>query len=150
MKDSKKARLPIGSALKIHVLIGSLRSSLAGGIFLGCGVLFAWLFAGSRFKPQIGESVTKSFVFTFYKDRPGRFVITSRRLVFVPEAISQWFGATRVSIESDLVSKVESSSTAAGGTLKIATADGSLLQFKMPNMILVPLLAELKKAGIAN
>jgi len=114
-------------------------------IFVVFGILFTVVFSGSRFKPQPGESVIKSFFLTFYKDKPGRFVLTSRRLVFVPEAFSTWFGSTRVSIELDQVSEVESHSTMSGGRLSILSSNGSVHQFSMPNLVLEPLTKQLKE-----
>ncbi|HEY9682208.1 MAG TPA: tetratricopeptide repeat protein [Drouetiella sp.] len=114
-------------------------------IFVAFGVLFTVIFSGSRFRPQPGEEVVKSFFLTFYKDKPGRFVLTSRRLVFVPEAFSTWFGSTRVSIELEQVSEVESHSTISGGRLSILSSNGTVLQFSMPNLVLEPLTKQLKE-----
>jgi tetratricopeptide (TPR) repeat protein len=121
-----------------------------GFVFLLFGALFAVTFAGSKFEPQEGEETIKSFFLTFYKDRPGRFVLTTRRIVFVPEVFSRLLRSTRMSIELDLIKKVESSSTAAGGSLTIETVDGSVLVFKMPNLVLRPLLKSLGKADVAD
>lgn len=119
-------------------------------IFVVFGILFTVVFSGSRFKPQPGESVIKSFFLTFYKDKPGRFVLTSRRLVFVPEAFSTWFGSTRVSIELDQVTEVESHSTMSGGRLSILSSNGSVHQFSMPNLVLEPLTKQLKELAAAQ
>lgn len=119
------------------------------GLFIVLGVAFAILFAGSRFTPLAEEKVTRSFFLTFYKDKPGRFVITSKRLIFAPDIISEWFGGTRVSIQRDQITKVDSLSTAYGGTLTVNTADGSARSFKMPNFVLDPLLKTLEKEGVA-
>ncbi|MGR6783100.1 hypothetical protein ACU6QH_00235, partial [Aeromonas veronii] len=70
-------------------------------MFLLFGLIFAVMFAGSSFKPQEGEQIIKSFFLVFYKEKPGRFIITSRRFLYLPEAFSRWFGSTRVSIERD-------------------------------------------------
>lgn len=112
-------------------------------VFLVSGAIFAFVFSGSRFKPQPGEQVLNSYFLVFYKDKPGRFVITTRRLVYVPESVSQWFGATRVSIEQEQVEKVESQSTLSGGTLTIITKDQLPHRFKMPNLVLEPLQRKL-------
>jgi hypothetical protein len=109
------------------------------------GLFFAVIYAGSKFKTQPGESVVKSFFLTFYKDKPGRFIITTRRLVFVPEAFSHWFGATRLMIELDQVDKIESQSTLAGGKLSLSTLNGSVYHFSMPNLVLEPLTQKLKE-----
>lgn len=119
-------------------------------IFVVFGVLFAVIFSGSRFKPQRGETVVKSFFLTFYRDKPGRFVLTNRRLVFVPEAFSTWFGSTRVSMELDQVSEVESHTTMSGGRLSILSSNGSVHQFTMPNLVLEPLTKQLKALAAAH
>ena len=113
-------------------------------IFLVFGLVFAVIFSGSKFKPQAGESTIRSFFLTFYKDKPGRFVLTNRRLIFVPEAFSQWFGSTRLSIELDQIDKVESRSTIGGGKLLVLLLNGSVYQFSMPNLVLEPVTKELK------
>jgi tetratricopeptide (TPR) repeat protein len=119
-------------------------------VFILFGLIFAVIFVGSEFEPQEGEELVNSFLFVFYKEKPGRFVITSRRLLFVPEAFSRWFGATRVSIERDLISKIDASRTAAGGALVIETADGSTLQFKMPKLVYDPLMKGLQSVGYSG
>jgi len=119
-------------------------------VFILFGLIFAALFVGSEYKLQEGEELVNSFLLVFYKDRPGRFVITTRRLLFVPEAFSRWFGSTRVSIERDLISKMNGSHTVAGGTLTIDTADGSTLVFKMPKLVYDPLMKGLEKVGYSS
>ncbi len=104
---------------------------------------FAFIFFGSRFKPQPGEDVLSSYFLVFYKERPGRFILTSRRLVYVPEAVSQWFGATRLSIEREQVEKITCTSSVSGGSLSIATKDGAMHKFSMPNLVLDPLSRKL-------
>lgn len=117
-------------------------------VFLGFGALFAFVFSGSRFTPQVGESILKSFFLTFFKDRPGRFVVTTRRLVYVPEMISQWFGGTRVSIEQDQIDRIETGSTISGGWMSIITLDDAVHRFKMPHLVLDPLTEQLKEIGL--
>jgi len=112
-------------------------------VFLVFGAVFAFIFFGSRFKPQPGEDILSSYFLVFYKERPGRFVVTSRRLVYVPEAVSQWFGATRLSIEREQVEKVVCTSSVSGGSLTIATRDGAVHKFSMPNLVLDPLSRKL-------
>lgn len=119
-------------------------------VFLLFGLIFGVIFAGSLFKPQAGESVLRSFFLVFYKDRPGRFIITTRRFLYIPEAFSRWFGSTRVSIERDLIAKMSISKTASGGVITIETADGSKLPFKMSNLIFTPLTKELDKLGYSE
>jgi len=119
-------------------------------IFVIFGVLFTVVFSGSRFRPQPGELIVKSFFLTFYKDKPGRFVLTTRRLVFVPEAFSTWFGSTRVSMELDQVSEIESHSTMSGGRLSILSSNGSVHQFSMPNLVLEPLTKQLKELAATH
>lgn len=119
-------------------------------MFLLFGTLFAIVFLGSRFKPQPGEDVQKSYFLVFYKDRPGRFVITTRRLVYVPEAVSHWFGATRLSIERDQVEKITCSSSVSGGTVVVATIDGGVHKFSMPNLVLDPLSKNLDSLNLGS
>lgn len=119
-------------------------------VFLVFGAVFAFVFLGSRFKPQPGEEVLSSFFLVFYKDRPGRFIITSRRLVYVPEAISQWFGVTRLSIEREQVESIKCTSSVSGGSLSIATKDGVLHKFSMPNLVLDPLSRKLDGLNLGS
>jgi Flp pilus assembly protein TadD len=116
-------------------------------VFLFFALIFAIIFAGAKFKPQDGEKVIGSFFLTFYKDRPGRFVVTNSRLVFVPEAFSSWFGATRVSIQRSQVEALTDLSTVGGGTLSILTKDKSVHQFRMPTLVLDPLKSLLQTEG---
>ncbi|MDR3612098.1 MAG: tetratricopeptide repeat protein [Candidatus Obscuribacterales bacterium] len=121
-----------------------------GATFVFFGAILAVTFAGSRFKPQEGETLLKSFFLTFYKDKPGRFVITSRRLVFVPELISSIVHSTRVSIERDNIESIESSSTKSGASLIVHTIDGSAVVFRMPVLVFQPLLKELEREGMGS
>lgn len=117
-------------------------------VFLVFAAIFAALFAGSRFKPQEGEIVLKSFFLTFYKDKPGRFVVTDTRIVFVPEAFSAWFGATRVSIQRPQIEAINYLSTVGGGTVSILTRDQSVHQFRMPLLVLDPVRSLLVSQGL--
>ncbi len=117
-------------------------------VFLAFAAIFAVLFAGSRFKPQEGEIVLKSFFLTFYKDKPGRFVVTDTRIVFVPEAFSAWFGATRVSIQRPQIESINYLSTVGGGTVSILTRDKSVHQFRMPLLVLDPVRSLLVSQGL--
>ncbi len=108
-------------------------------IFLVAGVIFAGINFGSRFKPQAEEEVIKSFFLTFYRERPGRLVITTRRLVYVPEFFSSWFGSTRVSIERDQVKDMKFGSSIAGGSVDIQTGEDIVHHFTMPHLVLEPL-----------
>ena len=119
-------------------------------VFLVFGAIFAFVFFGSRFKPQPGEDVLKSYFLVFHKDRPGRFVITSRRLVYVPEAVSQWFGATRLSIEREQVESVVATSSVSGGLLTLATRDGAMHKFSMPNLVLDPLSKKIDSLNLGS
>ncbi len=109
------------------------------GIFLVAGVIFAGINFGSRFKPQAEEEIIKSFFLTFYRERPGRLVFTTRRLVFVPEFFSSWFGSTRVSIERDQVKDMQFGSSIAGGFVDIKTGEDVVHHFSMPHLVLEPL-----------
>ncbi|HMX45785.1 MAG TPA: tetratricopeptide repeat protein [Candidatus Obscuribacter sp.] len=119
-------------------------------VFLVFAGIFAVIFAGSKFKPQEGEAVLRSFFLTFYKDKPGRFVVTSDRLVFVPEAFSAWFGSTNVSIQRGQIESINYLSTVGGGTVSILTRDGSVHQFRMPLLVLDPLRSLLVGQGIVS
>ncbi|MBS1993210.1 MAG: tetratricopeptide repeat protein [Cyanobacteria bacterium SZAS LIN-3] len=120
-----------------------------GLVFLGFSLIFAVVFAGSRFKPQEGEKVLRSFFLTFYKDQPGRFVVTDSRLVFVPEIFSSMFGATRVSIQRAQIESIQYLSTMGGGTVSILTRDKSVHQFRMPILVLDPLRSLLVSQALA-
>ncbi len=121
-----------------------------GLVFLGFSLIFAVCFAGSRFKPQEGEKVLRSFFLTFYKDQPGRFVVTDSRLVFVPELFSSALGATRVSIQRAQVESIQYLSTMGGGTVSILTRDQSVHQFRMPILVLDPLRSLLVSQALAG
>ncbi len=111
------------------------------GIFLVFGTLFGAMFMGSRFNPVAGETVLQQFMMVFYKERPGRFVITDKRFVFVPEIVSRWFGATRVSIQRDQVIAVKTDATATGGTVTVEVTSESSLVFRVPALIFNPMSA---------
>lgn len=119
-------------------------------VFLVFAGIFAVIFAGSKFKPQEGETLVRSFFLTFYKDKPGRFVVTDKRLVFVPEAFSSWFGSTNVSIQREQIESINYLSTVGGGTVSILTRDGSVHQFRMPLLVLDPLRSLLVGQGIVS
>lgn len=119
-------------------------------VFLVFAGIFAIIFAGSKFKPQEGETLVRSFFLTFYKDKPGRFVVTDKRLVFVPEAFSSWFGSTNVSIQREQIESINYLSTVGGGTVSILTRDGSVHQFRMPLLVLDPLRSLLVGQGIVS
>lgn len=119
--------------------------SLWAGVFLLFGLVFAVLFFGARFKPEEGEHVLKSYFLTFHKDRPGRFVITDRRIAFVPEAFSSWFGASPIKIDRVQIDTIESSTTGGGGTLTLGLKDGSSHAFTIPHLVLKPLLSALSQ-----
>ncbi len=130
-----------------HKFIGMFLAVWAG-IFLAFGGIFGALFIGSRFKPQPGESVLGQFLLVFYRDRPGRFVITDRRLVFVPELISQSLGATRVSIERDQIKSILSQSKATAGSITVVSTSDTTHLFRMPLMVLSAILALMKDQGL--
>lgn len=115
------------------------------GIFLVFGTVFGAMFMGSRFIPVAGETILNQFMMVIYKERPGRFVITDRRLVFVPEIVSRWFGATRVSIQRDQISSVKTDDTAGGGTVTINASSESDLVFRVPELVFGPLVAVLNE-----
>lgn len=118
------------------------------GIFIVFGGIFAALFVGSRFKPQLEEVVLGQYLLVFYRDRPGRLVVTDRRIVFVPELISQSFGATRVSIERDQVSSIRSESKLSSGLLTIVSTSDTVHTFRMPLLVFSPVVALLKEQAL--
>ena len=103
------------------------------------------MFTGSRFTPKSDETLQRSFFLVFYKDKPGRLVITSRRLVYVPEAFSQWFGATRLSFDNVDIDTFRGFTALQGGHLALLCTNGTVYHFAMPQLVLEPLLLELKK-----
>lgn len=114
-----------------------------GAVFLLFGLIFAVIFLGSNFKPEPGERVLKSYFLTFYKDKPGRFIVTDKRLLFVPEAFSRWFGSVSVSVQRDQLRKVEALAEGRSKVLMLEMSDGSNFKFSLPQLVLKPLLAEL-------
>ncbi|MBX9667117.1 MAG: tetratricopeptide repeat protein [Candidatus Obscuribacterales bacterium] len=108
------------------------------GIFLLFGAMLGAIFMGSRFAPMPGESIVNQFVLVFYRDRPGRLVITDMRLVFIPELISRWFGATRFIIYKDQVLAITKETTSDSGTLIVVSSSATSHTFKMPAMVLQP------------
>jgi hypothetical protein len=68
----------------------------------------------------------------------------------VPEAFSRWFGATRVSIERDLIIRLFAAKAGHACSLAIDTADGSCLIFKMASLIFAPLMKELENLGYSE
>lgn len=118
------------------------------GIFILFGTIFGAMFMGSRFHPLAGEKVLNEFLLVFYRDRPGRFVITDRRLVFIPELVSRWFGATRVSIQREqiLTSKMDKAQDAT--VLVLTSTSGADLAFRIPAPIVEPLKTVLLEQGL--
>ena len=118
------------------------------GIFILFGTIFGAMFMGSRFHPVAGEKVLNEFLLVFYRDRPGRFVITDRRLVFIPELVSRWFGATRVSIQREqvLASKLEKANDTT--VLILTSTSGTDLSFRVPAPIIEPLKKLLEEQGL--
>lgn len=115
------------------------------GVFLLFGAIFAIIFMGSRLALQADEIIIKSYFLTLYKDRPGRFVITNKRIVFIPEAFSKWFGAKDLSIEREQIRDIDSAVKGVQGRLKVSMNDGSVHEFAMPLFVLQPLRAQLEK-----
>ena len=66
----------------------------------------------------------------------------------MPELISSIVHSTRMSIERDNVESIESSRTKSGGALTVYTVDGSAVIFRMPILVLQPLVETLDKEGI--
>lgn len=120
-------------------------ATLFAALFLIFGVIFTALFFGAKFIPLSGETVIKSFFLVFYKDKPGRFVVTDRRLLFLPETLSQWFGATRLSFEHVDIETFRGSSDLRGARLSLLCNNGMVYHFAMPALVLDPVLTELRK-----
>lgn len=118
------------------------------GIFIFFGTIFGAMFMSSRFQPLAGEQVLNEFLLVFYRDRPGRFVITDRRLVFIPELVSRWFGATRVSIQREqiLASRMDKAHDVT--VLVLTTTSGAELSFRIPAPIAEPLRNVLSEQGL--
>lgn len=114
-----------------------------GFVFLLFGGIFAVIFFGARFKPEPGEKVLRSFFLTLHKDHPGRFVITDRRVEFMPEAFSRWFGSEPVVIPRDRITHVKGIEGLRSGVV-IQIDDGTTYDFTMPALVYKPLIAELK------
>lgn len=118
------------------------------GIFIVFGIIFGVLFLGSNFKPQPGETLLKSFLLTFHREKPGRLVVTSRRLVYVPELFSKSFGATRLSIERNEIAEIDVARNSNSGTLTIKSTSDTLHAFRMPVLVLEPMVKLLESEGL--
>lgn len=118
-----------------------------GGLFLLFGAIFAVVFLGSTLKLHADEISIKSYFLTFLKERPGRFVITNKRIVFVPEGISKWFGARDLSINREEVREIDSIVAGIQGRLKVIMLDGEVHEFTMPVFVFKPLRSQLDKMG---
>ena len=84
---------------------------------------------------------------TFYRDKPGRFLITNKRVVFVPESFSRWFGAKNVEMDRDEILEIDSTLSGIQGKLKISMLDGTIYEFFMPAFVFKPLRRQLQKTG---
>lgn len=121
------------------------------GLFIVFGIIFGGIAFGARFKPQPGESVIRSFFLVLHKDRPGRLVFTTRRVVFVPELVSRSIGATRLSIERDQISDTSLDVKAgSSGKLVIRTESGAEYIFGIPVVIADPLEKLFSEFGLGK
>lgn len=120
------------------------------GIFIVFGIIFGVLFLGSNFKPQPGETLLKSFLLTFHKEKPGRLVVTSRRIVYVPELFSKSFGATRLSIERSEIAGIDVVRNTNSGTLTIKSTSDTVHTFRMPTLVLEPMVKLLENEGLVG
>jgi len=118
------------------------------GIFIFFGTIFGAMFMSSRFQPLAGEQVQNEFLLVFYRDRPGRFVITDRRLVFIPELVSRWFGATRVSMQREQILASRMDKARDVTLLVLTTTSGADLSFRIPAPIAEPLRNVLSEQGL--
>ncbi|MBI4532618.1 MAG: tetratricopeptide repeat protein [Candidatus Melainabacteria bacterium] len=117
------------------------------GVFLFFGAIFAVIFLGSTFKPEGDELVIKSYFLTFYKGKPGRFAITNKRMLFIPEAFSRWFGAQAVCLERIRISKIDPTVKGRQGLLKVTLVDGANYDFTMPLLVHRALVGQLEKTS---
>lgn len=122
--------------------------AVMAGIFLLFGTIFGAMFMGSRFIPLTGESIINQFMLIFYKERPGRFVITDKRIVFVPEIVSRWFGATRVSIQREQINSIDCDNSTGPGVITVNSEDDSALLFRAPAMVYEAIVKALKEQGL--
>lgn len=118
------------------------------GIFILFGTIFGAMFMGSRFHPLAGEKVLNEFMLVFYRDRPGRFVVTDRRVVFVPELVSRWFGATRVSIQREQIMSAKTEAASDVTILVINSTSETSHSFRVPAPIVEPLKNVLIEQGL--
>lgn len=119
--------------------------SLWGALFLVFGLFFAALIFGSKFETTPDEKVLKSYFLTLYNDRPGRFAITNKRLVFAPEMFSRSFGASTVSLNKRDILTIESKSAGAGALVILEMKDGTQHQFRIPVLVVRPLMEALSE-----
>ena len=117
------------------------------GVFLLFGAIFSVIFIGSKLTPQADEIIIKSYFLAFFKDRPGRFVITNKRVVWIPERFSKWFGARDLSIDRNDIREIDSTAGVNNGRLKFVLRDGTSHDFTMPLFVFRPLKAQLDKLG---
>ena len=75
----------------------------------------------------------------------GRFVITSRRLVYLPEVLSEWLGATRLSFDYVDVERFHGTTALKGGKLSLLCTNGTVYHFAILTVVLEPMLEELRK-----
>jgi tetratricopeptide (TPR) repeat protein len=118
------------------------------GIFILFGTIFGAMFMGSRFNPVAGETVLNEFVMVFYRDRPGRFVVTDRRLVFVPEVVSRWFGATRVSIQREQIMSCRTEAAHDATVFVVTSTSETSHSFRVPAPVVEPLKNVLSEQGL--
>lgn len=118
------------------------------GIFILFGTIFGAMFMGSRFHPLAGEKVLNEFMLVFYRDRPGRFVVTDRRVVFVPELVSRWFGATRVSIQREQIMSAKTEAASDVTILVIYSTSETSHSFRVPAPVVEPLKNVLIEQGL--
>jgi len=143
----------LANGLRLERATASLLATLltvAACIFLLFGIVFSTMLIGTRFKPLSDETLLKSFFLVFYKEKPGRFVITDRRLVFSPETVSQLLGATRLSFDYVDIENFHSKASLRGGRLSLLCTNGAVYQFSMPMLVLEPLLDELRKIHFSS
>ncbi len=117
------------------------------GVFLLFGAIFAIIFIGSKLIPQPDEILIKSYFLTFFEDRPGRFVVTNKRVVWIPEGFSKWFGAKDISLDRNLIREIDSLVAGNQGRLTFSMTEGTVHEFTMPLFVFRPLRNQLDKLG---
>jgi serine/threonine protein kinase len=148
---------PAKPGLPLHLIVGGIAAVvILGGIsffktllsvwallFIFVGLAFALLFFAARFTPSSDEENVKSFFLVSMNDKPGRFVTTSKRIIFTPAILSQWLGGTAIEIPKNLITSVDSQVDGIIAKLYVAVGEDEYT-FAMPSFVLSQVLAHLR------